>query len=167
MSTEMVEKYRAEIEEMQRALRLPAGLDRITDETTITQLIETAPVDWREGVNLLRDAGFHRIFSNLREEPVWRVAQERREDEERYEAYWAEMDKLLENTRPMNPAPEDPKKGENYRFWPPGRPFPMTPEDCRRLLMGYAAPWRGTIGEWERWQPGGFELYDGWVWIKR
>jgi hypothetical protein len=163
-----LEAYRPEVEAILRALGFPSGWDRLSDATTIGQLVEAAGRDWRSGRDALHAAGFYScVADNTTHEPVWRIAQCRREDEEDVAAYWREQEALLEDTRPMDPAPEDPTGGGNDGCWPEGRPFPLTPEESQRLLMGYAVPWRGTIGEWHRWQAHGVELWGGWARIKR
>jgi hypothetical protein len=69
--------------------------------------------------------------------------------------------------RPIVPEAEDPYGGENEGGWPEDKPFPMTPEDCQRLLMGYTAPWRGTSNEFFEWHWSGLEMIQGWLRFKR
>jgi len=164
----LVEAHRAEIEEILGALRFPDGWRALTDETTIGQLAAMAGWEWRAARDALHAAGIWRgVADNTTGWPVWQVAKEKREQREQDAAFWREQDALLEDTTPMDPAPKDPRGGENYGCWPADRPFPMTAEDCQRVLMGYAAPWRGTVGEWRRWQGHGMELWQGWVVMRR
>ena len=50
-----------------------------------------------------------------------------------------------------------------YFTWPVDKPFPLTPEECHRLLQGYPVPWRGTFNEFLTELPGRWELVGGYL----
>lgn len=59
--------------------------------------------------------------------------------------------------------------GSPVRFpdvWPEDRPFPLTDEECARLVRGHAVRWRGTLDEMLE-LPGVYEMMDGWLYVRR
>lgn len=63
----------------------------------------------------------------------------------------------------MSDPEEGTEDGSPVRFpdvWPEDRPFPLTDEECARLVRGHAVRWRGTLDE-RLELPGVYEMLDG------
>jgi hypothetical protein len=65
---------------------------------------------------------------------------------------------------PIVPEPEKPTSIEST--WPEDKPFPLTPEECERLVRGDAVPWRGTMREFLSLE-GAYEMTSGWIFCRR
>lgn len=65
---------------------------------------------------------------------------------------------------PIEPAPHPPQGPGGV--WPKDRPFPLTPEECERLVRGYPVPWRGSLDDFLL-LPGKYEMIDGWIHLWR